>query len=187
MAVESADNRGRMAANDSYDAAHTGAVGLHVSPSGAEPGAMLRECKILTDPRRELHLPPATRGGPMNARDVGPLSVLRIYLRRRSIKQRQGFWGRLLGRSLSLDLVERALKAGVPYATVTLGHAGFLPGATRLVADSEAAPTTLPSCVELVGPADMLDAFVTANLDELTDAVIFRLDGARVTLRGESP
>jgi hypothetical protein len=35
MAVESADTRSLLAANDSYDAAHTGAVGVHASSSGA--------------------------------------------------------------------------------------------------------------------------------------------------------
>ena len=115
------------------------------------------------------------------------LSVLRIYLRRRGSKPGRGFWGRLLGRSLSYDLAERALKAGVTYATVTLGHAGFVPGAKRIVADvSEVPPTTLPSCVELVAPADVLEAFVAANQDELADAVLLRLDGVRVSLRGAS-
>lgn len=115
------------------------------------------------------------------------LSVLRIYLRRRRTKPGRGFWGRLFGRSLSYDLAERALKAGVTYATVTLGHAGFVPGAKRVVADiSEVPPTTLPSCVELVAPVDVLEDFVTANRDELADAVLLRLDGARVTLRGTS-
>jgi PII-like signaling protein len=115
------------------------------------------------------------------------LSVLRIYLRRRGTKPGRGFWGRLFGRSLSYDLAERALKAGVTYATVTLGHAGFVPGAKRIVADiSEVPPTTLPSCVELVAPVDALEAFVTANRDELADAVLLRLDGVRVTLRGTS-
>lgn len=115
------------------------------------------------------------------------LSVLRIYLRRHGTKPGRGFWGRLFGRSLSYDLAERALKAGVTYATVTLGHAGFVPGAKSIVADiSEVPPTTLPSCVELVAPVDLLEAFVTANRDELADAVLLRLDGVRVTLRGTS-
>lgn len=114
-----------------------------------------------------------------------PLSVLRIYLRRRSSKPGRGFWGRLFGRSLSYDLAERALKSGVTYATVTLGHAGFVPGAKRIVADiSEIPPTTLPTCVELVGPAAVLEAFIESNRDELADAVLLRLDGVGVSLRG---
>lgn len=112
------------------------------------------------------------------------LSVLRIYLRRRGSKPGRGFWGRLFGRSLSYDLAERALKAGVTYATVTLGHAGFVPGAKRIVADvSEIPPTTLPTCVELVGPGAVLEAFVDANRDELADAVLLRLDGVNVSPR----
>lgn len=114
-----------------------------------------------------------------------PLSVLRIYLRRRNSKQGHGFWARLFGRYLSYDLVERALKAGVTYATVTVGHAGFLPGAKYMVADiSDVRPMMLPTCVELVGPAAVLEAFVDANRDELADAVLLRLDGVGVSLRG---
>ena len=113
------------------------------------------------------------------------LSVLRIYLRRRGSKPGRGFWGRLFGRSLSYDLAERALKAGVTYATVTLGHAGFVPGAKRIVADiSEIPPTTLPTCLELVGPGPVLEAFVEANREELADAVMLRFDGINVSLRG---
>jgi PII-like signaling protein len=120
-----------------------------------------------------------------NPDSTPPLSVLRIYLRRRGSRPGRGFWGRLFGRSLSYDLAERALKAGVTYATVTLGHAGFVPGAKRIVADiSEIPPTTLPTCVELVGPVAVLEAFVGANRDELADAVLLRLDGINVSLRG---
>jgi len=114
------------------------------------------------------------------------LSVLRIYLRRRGTKPGRGFWGRLFGRSLSYDLAERALEAGVTYATVTLGHAG---SCRAQGASSPTSPRCLrhaASCVELVAPADVLEALVAANRDELADAVLLRLDGARVTLRGAS-
>jgi hypothetical protein len=43
MAVESADNRGPVTANDSYENARKGAVGVRVSPSGAEPGEVPRD------------------------------------------------------------------------------------------------------------------------------------------------
>lgn len=113
------------------------------------------------------------------------LSVLRIYLQRRVTKPGRGFWGRLLGRPLSSDLAERALKAGVTYASVTLGHAGFVAGARRVVTHNAEVPmVTLPSCVELVAPVTVLDAFVADNRDELADAVLLRLDGVRVTLSG---
>lgn len=55
-------------------------------------------------------------------------------MRRRGSRPGRGFWGRLFGRSLSYDLAERALNAGVTYATITLGHAGFVPGAKHYAA-----------------------------------------------------
>jgi PII-like signaling protein len=112
------------------------------------------------------------------------LSVLRVYLRRRKSKPGGGFWGRLLGRQLSYDLAERALKAGVTYATVTLGHAGFVSGATHIAADLTEVPlTTLPACVDLVGPVAVLEAFVETNRKELADAILLRLDDVAVSLR----
>lgn len=113
------------------------------------------------------------------------LSVVRICLRRRGSRPGHGFWGRPFGRSLSYDLAERVLEAGVSYATVTSGHAGFVPGAKRIVADvSEIPPTTLPTCLELVGPVGVLEAFVDAKCDELADAVLLRIDGINVSRRG---
>jgi hypothetical protein len=44
----------------------------------------------------------------------------------------------------------------------------------------------LPSCVELIAPLDVLEAFIAANRDELADAVLLRLDGAHITLRSAS-
>jgi hypothetical protein len=113
--------------------------------------------------------------------------VLRIYLRRRDSVRGPGFWVRIFARPRSYDLAQRALTAGVTYATVTLGHAGFVAGAERVVTDlSEVSPTTLPSCVELIAPLDVLEAFIAANRDELADAVLLRLDGAHITLRSAS-
>jgi PII-like signaling protein len=114
------------------------------------------------------------------------LSLLRIYLRRRNSGKPGGtLWERLRSRSLSNDLAERALRAGIAYATVTLGHAGFVSGAKRIVADiSDVPPSRLPTCVELVGVRSLLEAFVEANRDELADAVLLRLDGVSMTLPG---
>jgi PII-like signaling protein len=120
---------------------------------------------------------------PNSARDQA-LSLLRIYLRRRSTSG-AGLLGRLFGRSLSNELATRALRAGVAYATVTLGHAGFVRSAGRVVADvSDIPPTMLPTCVELVGTPDILDAFVEASATELADAVLLRLEGVAVSLNG---
>jgi PII-like signaling protein len=120
-----------------------------------------------------------------NQADELPLSVLRIYLRHRSRKPGPGFWGRIFLRSLSNDLAARALKAGVSYATTTLGHAGFVTGAKHIVADISDIPvSTLPTCVELVGTAAILESFVEANREDLADAVLLRIDGTKVSLRG---
>lgn len=118
--------------------------------------------------------------------DSTPLpSVLRIYLRRRGTRPRRGHGWRLCGRSRSYDLAERALAAGVTYATVTLGHAGFVPGARRLVAEvSEIPPTPPPTSVALVSPVAVHEAFVHPSRDELGDATMLRLDGIAATLRG---
>jgi hypothetical protein len=73
------------------------------------------------------------------------------------------------------------------YATVTLGHAGFVLGAKRIAADvSEVQPTTLPTCVELVASAEVLEAFVAANGKELVDSILLRLDGVEVSVHGIS-
>jgi PII-like signaling protein len=107
-----------------------------------------------------------------------------MYLRRRSTPA-PGLLGRHFGRSLSNELAMRALKAGVAYASVTLGHAGFVHGARRVVADiTDIPPTMLPTCVELVGGPETLDAFVEANASDLADDVVLRLEGVAVSLDG---
>jgi PII-like signaling protein len=119
-----------------------------------------------------------------NTERVQALSVLRIYLRRRSTPA-PGLLGRFFGGSLSNELATRALRAGVTYATVTLGHAGFVHGAKRVAADiTDIPPTMLPTCVELVGRPETLDAFVEANAGDLADAVLLRLEGVAVSLDG---
>jgi hypothetical protein len=66
-----------------------------------------------------------------------------------------------------------------------MGHAGFVEGAKHVSVDlSETPPTTLPTCIELVGRQDVLDAFVAANRPDLNDAVLLRMDGVNVSLEG---
>jgi PII-like signaling protein len=123
--------------------------------------------------RRAHSLGPARRRG------------LRIYRRRRSTRPGRGFWGRLFGTPLSHHFARQALRAGVQYATVTLGHAGFVPGTKRLVVDQvEVSPTTWPTCVELVGTPATIDSFIKANREDLSDAVLLRMEGVAVSLTG---
>jgi hypothetical protein len=74
-----------------------------------------------------------------------PLSVLRIYLRRRTIKAGPGFWRRPFGVSTARHLAEQALRAGAVHETITLGHMGFVRGARRVWVDVSDVPRgTLP-------------------------------------------
>lgn len=111
------------------------------------------------------------------------LSVLRIYLRRRSMIKVPGVRGWFKRKSLSTHLVEQALKVGILYASVTLGHVGYVHGAKYVAETGPEAPLgLLPSCVELVADREVLDAFVDAFGHELMDAVLVRFDGAAVSL-----
>lgn len=118
-------------------------------------------------------------GGAMKGR---PLSIVRIYLRRRSRKT-GGVLKRMFSPQLARHLVEQALKSGVLYATATLGEFGFVQQAKRVAYHSvEVAVERLPSCVELVATADVLERFLSAHRDELDDATIVLLDGVEVSL-----
>jgi hypothetical protein len=111
------------------------------------------------------------------------LSVLRIYLRRRTTITQPGVRGWFKRKAISRYLAEEALKVGITYASVTSGHLGFVHGA-RYVAEAgpDAPMGLLPTCVELVADRAVLDAFVDAFAHELVDAVLVRFDGAAVSL-----
>lgn len=113
-----------------------------------------------------------------------PLSILRIYLHRRAVRPRGGLWGRIWGQPIAYHLAERALRAGVAYATVTMGHAGFVSGATHVAVEHDGfLPTMLPCCVELVASPAVLDAFIEAHREDLRGAVLMRLEGVGVALQ----
>jgi hypothetical protein len=115
------------------------------------------------------------------------LSVMRIYLRRRTMTSGRGWKSWFKRRSISHELAQQALKTGVTYASVSLGHLGFLPGGKHLVAyDSDPPPTMLPTCVELLGDRAVLEAFVSAYADELADAVVVRFDGVAVSMSSDA-
>ena len=123
-----------------------------------------------------------------SAEDGGALWILRIYLRRRTAARRGGFFKRLWGGSLSSELVEDALAGGIPYATVTVGHRGYVVGATRVArADAELELETLPACVELVGGHGMLSEFLREHAAVLADAVIVWLEGVSVAIGPPAP
>lgn len=116
------------------------------------------------------------------------LVCLRVYLSRRRTKRASGFWGRLFGRPLSYHLATQALRSGVAYATVTLGHAGFTREATRVEVDQFEIPSArLPVCVELIGSHDSIESFIQANQDDLADALLLRMEGENISLRQPTP
>ena len=110
-------------------------------------------------------------------------SSLKIYLRRGDNKKGATFWQRFFEKPLSLYLVKAALKAGIPYGSVQLGHVGYVPGAKGIASDtSEVPPVTLPVCVELVGTRAQLEAFASAESAQLGRAILVLYDG--ISLRG---
>lgn len=114
------------------------------------------------------------------------LSVLRIYLRRRMTIKQPGIRGWFQRKPISTHLAEEALKIGITYASVTMGHLGFVQGARHLAESGpDVPPDILPTCVELVADRAVLDAFVDAFGHELIDAVLVRFDGAAISLSAE--
>jgi hypothetical protein len=112
-----------------------------------------------------------------------PLAILRIYLHRRRNKHRPGFLGRIFPTSLTHHLAEEALRAGIPFASVTQGNVGYVRGARRVArSGAEVEPDALPSCVELVGPKADLLAFVRAHERDLDDATLVVLEGIEVSV-----
>lgn len=118
------------------------------------------------------------------------LCIARIYLRKRSEKRTPGIRGWLFPRSTARYLAEQALKLGATYATVTLGHLGFVQGARRVEQDTaEIPPDTLPTCVEVVAPKELIEEFLAAQRSELANATVVLLDGVEIrsAVPGDAP
>ena len=112
---------------------------------------------------------------------------MRIYLRRHKTKAGKGLRGWFQRRSISHELAAQALKTGVTFASVSLGHLGFLPGGKQLVEyNTDPPPQMLPTCVELLGDREVLEAFVAAYAEELLDAVVVRFDGVAVSMSSDA-
>lgn len=109
------------------------------------------------------------------------LSALRIYLRRGDTSQPKTFWQRLFRKSLSTHLIQEALRAGVTHSSVHLGHMGFTKSAKSVSMDVTEIPvTTLPVCVELVGPKPLLEQFARDHAKSLKDATLMMLEGVHM-------
>jgi PII-like signaling protein len=109
------------------------------------------------------------------------MCALRVYLRQGDTSLPTTFWQRLFRKPLATYLVQEALRAGVTHSSVHLGHMGFTKGAKRISADVTEIPvTTLPVCVELVGPKPLLEQFARDQATHLKDATLVMLEGVHV-------
>lgn len=109
------------------------------------------------------------------------MCALRVYLKRGDNLPQTSVWKRLFRRPLSTHLLQAALKAGVTHASLSLGNMGFAKGAKSVAADLTEMPvSTLPVCVELVGPKPLLEQFVRDQLKLLSGATLVMLEGVHV-------
>jgi PII-like signaling protein len=119
------------------------------------------------------------------------MCALRIYLKRGDHAPSRGLLGRLFKRPLSAQLLQSALKAGVTHASLSLGSMGFAKGAKVVANDISDIPvSSMPVCVELVGPKQLLEQFVRDHLKLVTGATLVMLEGVHVmpaVVEGELP
>ena len=110
------------------------------------------------------------------------MCALRIYLRRGdNALGEKSFWRRLFKRPLHAYLLEQSLKAGVTHAALSLGHMGFAKGAAGISAETTDIPvSSMPVCVELVGPKPLLEQFVRDHARQIADATLVMLEGVHV-------
>ena len=109
------------------------------------------------------------------------MCALRIYLRRGDNAHEKGFFRRLFKRPLSTHLLQQALEAGVTHASLSLGHTGFARGARAVSSDLSDIPvTTLPVCLELVGPKPLLEQFIRDHARQVADATVMLLEGVQI-------
>ena len=109
------------------------------------------------------------------------MCALRIYMKRGDNVPQRSLWRRLFRRPLATHVLQAALKAGVTHASVSFGNMGFARGAKVVATDvSELPVSTLPVCLELVGPKPLLEQFVRDHLRLLVDSTLVMLEGVRV-------
>ncbi len=115
------------------------------------------------------------------------MCALRVYLKRGDDHRDEGFFRRLFRRPLSTHLLQQALKHGVTHASVHLGHSGFTRGAKSVAMDITEIPvSTLPVCLELVGPKPLLEQFVREHAKSLSGATLMMLEGVHIAPALES-
>jgi PII-like signaling protein len=110
------------------------------------------------------------------------ISALRVYMKRSDNKKAARWWNRLLEKPLAHHLVNAALEAGLMHAAVNLGHIGFNKDAKSVAYDSNEIPlSTLPVCVELLGPKRLLEQFIREQTRHLAGTTMVMVDGVHIS------
>jgi PII-like signaling protein len=110
------------------------------------------------------------------------ISALRVYMKRGDNKKTARWWNRLFEKPLAHHLVNAALEAGLMHAAVNLGHIGFSKDAKTVAYDSNEIPlSTLPVCVELLGPKRLLEQFIREQARHLTGTTMVMVDGVHIS------
>jgi PII-like signaling protein len=110
------------------------------------------------------------------------ISALRVYMKRGDNKKSARWWNRLFEKPLAHHLVNAALEAGLMHAAVNLGHIGFSKDAKTVAYDSSEIPlSTLPVCVELLGPKRLLEQFIREQARHLTGTTMVMVDGVHIS------
>jgi PII-like signaling protein len=110
------------------------------------------------------------------------ISALKIYMKRGDNKKETSWWKRAMEKPLSTYLVREALKAGIPHASVNLGHIGYTPNAKNISIDAGEVPlTTLPVCIELLAPKRVLEQFMRQQAKHLKGTTLVMVDGVHIS------
>jgi PII-like signaling protein len=110
------------------------------------------------------------------------ISALRVYMKRGDNKKSARWWNRLFEKPLAHHLVNAALEAGLMHAAVNLGHIGFSKDAKNVAYDSSEIPlSTLPVCVELLGPKRLLEQFIREQARHLAGTTMVMVDGVHIS------
>jgi PII-like signaling protein len=110
------------------------------------------------------------------------ISALRVYMKRGDSKKAAKWWNRIFERPLSHYLVHAALDAGLMHAAVSLGHMGFSKDAKRVAYESGEIPlSTMPVCVELLGPKRLLEQFIKDQARHLAGTTLVMVDGVHIS------
>jgi PII-like signaling protein len=110
------------------------------------------------------------------------ISALKVYMKSGDNKKAAHWWKRAFEKPLSSYLVREALRAGIPHASVNLGHMGYAANAKNVSIDYGEIPlTTMPVCIELLAPKRLLEQFVREQAKHLQGTTLVMMDGVHIS------